>query len=158
LLSFKVLTPTAVTWADLLPGSLMGAVGFTVLLTVGAGLVQHQLRHSGATYGAFATAIGLVTFLLLLSKVTLYGAELNPVLTTGLWPRALPACPPTRADDEHLAALTHEQQRRPDQQIDVRFDANATDDPVPRDDSGPGRARAGRGVSVGETTATAERR
>ena len=151
LLSFKVLTPTAVTWADLLPGSLIGAVGFTVLITVGAGLVQHQLRHSGATYGAFATAIGLVTFLLLLSKVTLYGAELNPVLTTGLWPRALPACPPTRADDEHLAALTHEQQRRPDQQIDVRFDANADDDPAPRDDSGQsgaaapsGRAHAGR--------------
>ncbi len=144
LIAFKVLTPADVTWARVLPGSLLGAVGFTVLITVGAGLVQHQLRHSGATYGAFATAIGLVTFLLLLSKLTLYAAELNPVLTTGLWPRALPTCPPTEADDEHLQALVHEQQRRPDERIGVEFDPNADDDPVERERDGTGRAPANR--------------
>ena len=144
LIAFKVLTPADVTWARVLPGSLLGAVGFTVLITVGAGLVQHQLRHSGATYGAFATAIGLVTFLLLLSKLTLYAAELNPVLGRGLWPRALPTCPPTRADDEHLQALVHEQQRRPDERIGVEFDPNADDDPVERERDGTGRAPANR--------------
>ena len=69
-------------------------MGFTLLITVGAGLVQHQLKHSSATYGQFAAVIGLVAFLLLLAKLTLYGAELNPVLARRLWPRALPPVPP----------------------------------------------------------------
>jgi uncharacterized BrkB/YihY/UPF0761 family membrane protein len=128
IIAFKLLTPTDVTWRQLLPGSLFGAVSFTVLITVGAGLVQHQLRNSSATYGAFAAALGLVTFLLLLSKLTLYAAELNPVRARGLWPRALPTRPPTRADNEHLQALVHEQQRRPDQRIGVRFDADDSDE------------------------------
>jgi uncharacterized BrkB/YihY/UPF0761 family membrane protein len=140
LVAFRALTPADVSWRQLLPGSVFGAVGFTVLITIGAGLIQHQLRHSGATYGAFAAVIGLVTFLLLLSKLTLYGAELNPVRSRTLWPRALPTCPPTRADNDHLEALTHEQRRRPDQRIGVRFDANetegASEDTAGRDDSG----------------------
>jgi uncharacterized BrkB/YihY/UPF0761 family membrane protein len=144
LIAFKVLTPTDVTWRQLLPGSLLGAVSFTALITVGAGLVQHQLRHSSATYGAFAAVIGLVTFLLLLSKLTLYAAELNPVRTRGLWPRALPSCPPTSADDQHLQALVHEQQRRRDQRIGVGFDPNAPDDAAQRDSSS-GLHAAGRG-------------
>jgi uncharacterized BrkB/YihY/UPF0761 family membrane protein len=142
LIAFKVLTPIDVTWAQVLPGSLLGAVGFTVLITVGAGLVQHQLRNSGATYGAFATAIGLVTFLLLLSKLTLYAAELNPVLARRLWPRALPTCPPTQADDEHLQALVHEQQRRPDERIGVQFDPKADDHAAERERENAGRAPA----------------
>jgi uncharacterized BrkB/YihY/UPF0761 family membrane protein len=124
LIAFKVLTPAEVTWRQLLPGSLFGAVTFTALITVGAGLVQHQLRHSSATYGAFAAVIGLVTFLLLLSKLTLYAAELNPVRARSLWPCALPTRPPTKADNEHLQALVHEQRRRPDQRIGVEFDPN----------------------------------
>jgi uncharacterized BrkB/YihY/UPF0761 family membrane protein len=126
LVAFIALTPAAeVSWRQLLPGSVMGAVGFTLLITLGAGLVQHQLKHSGATYGQFAAVIGLVTFLLLLAKLTLYAAELNPVLAKRLWPRALPTCPPTPADDEHLRAVVHEQRRRGDQRIGVGFDPDA---------------------------------
>jgi uncharacterized BrkB/YihY/UPF0761 family membrane protein len=128
LVAFKALTPADVTWRELLPGSLFGAVSFTALITVGAGLMQHQLRHSSATYGAFAAVIGLVTFLLLLSKLTLYAAELNSVRSRGLWPRALPTRPPTRADNEHLQALVHEQRRRPDEHIGIRFESNTADD------------------------------
>jgi uncharacterized BrkB/YihY/UPF0761 family membrane protein len=128
LLAFRLLTPAAVTWRPLVPGSLFAAVGFTALITVGAGLIQHQLRHSSATYGAFAAVIGLVAFLLLLSKITLYAAELNPVTARRMWPRALPSCPPTPADDEHLKALAGEQQRRPDELIRVRFDPGAQTD------------------------------
>ena len=146
LISFKALTPADVTWRQLLPGSLLGALGFTILITIGGGLVQHQLRHSSATYGAFAAVIGLVAFLLLLSKLTLYAAELNPVRARNLWPRALPTCPPTRADNQHLQALVHEQQRRPDQRIGVRFEPDtldgADDNTVPRDASGRPRETA----------------
>jgi hypothetical protein len=103
-------------------------VAFTLLITVGAGLVQHQLKHSSATYGAFAAVIGLVAFLLLLAKLTLYAAELNPVLARRLWPRALPTCAPTPADDEVLRELAHEQRRRKDQRIGVGFDPDARDE------------------------------
>jgi uncharacterized BrkB/YihY/UPF0761 family membrane protein len=153
LIAFIVLTPTDVSWRQLLPGSVAGAVSFTLLITVGAGLVQHQLKHSSATYGAFAAVIGLVAFLLLLAKLTLYAAELNPVLARQLWPRALPKCPPTPADDKVLRALADEQMRRPDEHIGVEFgpDAGAeagggTVEPAARG-SGQSRPRGQAGVA-----------
>src|SRR5262249_14792457 len=88
--AFPVFTAADVTWRQLLPGSIAGAVGFTALITVGAGLVQHQLRHSSATYGALGAVIGVVTFLLLLAQMSIYAAQLNPVLARRMWPRALP--------------------------------------------------------------------
>ncbi len=98
LVSFRVLTAAEATWGQLVPGSIAGSFGFTALITVGAGLVQHQLRHSSETYGALGAVIGVVTFLLLLAKLSMYAAELNPVLAKRLWPRALPGAAPTDAD------------------------------------------------------------
>ncbi len=102
--AFWVLTPKAPRARQLLPGAVLGAVGFTLLTTVGTALVQHQLRHTTETYGAFASIIGVVAYLLLLAKLSLYAAELNPVLARRLWPRALPTAPPTSLDDEVRAA------------------------------------------------------
>ncbi len=139
LAAFIVLTPPGEAgWRQFVPGSALAAVGFTLLITLGAGLIQHQLKNSSATYGAFAAVIGLVAFLLLLSKLTVYAAELNPVLARRFWPRALPMCPPTPADDEVLRHLAHEQRRREDQHIGVGFDPHpapqAADDIDSQDD------------------------
>lgn len=128
LVAFRALTPAEATWSHLLPGAIAGAVSFTALITLGAGLVQHQLRNSSATYGAMAAVIGLVTFLLLLAKLTMYSAELNPVLVRRLYPRALPMCPPTPADNEVLRDEVLQQRRRPDQRIGVGFDPNASEE------------------------------
>jgi uncharacterized BrkB/YihY/UPF0761 family membrane protein len=125
LAAFRVLTAADAGWRELLPGSVLAAVGFTALITVGAGLVQHQLRQSSATYGALAAVIGLVTFLLLLSKLTLYAAELNPVLARQLWPRALPTRPLTPVDEEVLRVQEAAQPRHSDQPIRVPADPNA---------------------------------
>jgi hypothetical protein len=76
----------------------------------------------------------LVAFLLLLAKLTIYAAELNPVLARRLWPRALPTCPPTPADDEVLRAIVHGQVRRPDERVGVGFDPDARDEVA--DDAG----------------------
>lgn len=125
-LAFLILTPKGVARPrQLLPGAILGAVGFTLLTTVGTGLVQHQLRHSAATYGAFASVIGVVAYLLLLAKLTVYAAELNPVLALGLWPRALPLAEPTAADDKVLHRLAHQEQQRPDERIGVGFEPDA---------------------------------
>ncbi|MDP9072915.1 MAG: YihY/virulence factor BrkB family protein, partial [Actinomycetota bacterium] len=117
--AFWVLTPKAVPDRRFLPGAILAGLGFTVLTTLGTGLVQHQLRHASDTYGAFASVIGVVTYLLLLAKLTVYAAELNPVLARRLWPRALPTAPPTAADDQVLRDRAHQEQRREDERIGV---------------------------------------
>ena len=130
--SFTVLTAKAVGPRGLLPGAIAGAVAFTALITVGTGLVTHQLKNTSATYGAFGTVIGIVAFLLLLAKLTMYAAELNPVLARRLYPRSLPlGGEPTDADRQVLAALVRAEQRRDDQTIDVGFKDRAADEDPP---------------------------
>ena len=126
--SFTVLTAKAIGPRGLLPGAIAGAVAFTALITIGTGLITHQLKNASATYGEFGTVIGIVAFLLLLAKLSMYAAELNPVLARGLYPRALPlGGEPTSADMRVLADLVHEQQRRDDQAIGVGFGDHAAD-------------------------------
>jgi uncharacterized BrkB/YihY/UPF0761 family membrane protein len=159
--SFTLLTAKAVGPRGLLPGAIAGAVAFTALITVGTGLITHQLKNSSATYGAFGTVIGIVAFLLLLAKLSLYAAELNPVLARRLYPRALPlGGEPTDADRRVLASLVHAEQRRDDQAIGVGFGDHAADqaasdatrharadsqaDPSPPREAGQGQAQARR--------------
>ena len=129
LLVFRLLlAPKArVATRDLLPGAVLGGVAFTVLITVGTGLVTHELRHESATYGAFASVIGVVAFLLLLAKLSVYAAELNPVLARRFYPRALPTAAPLDADRRAAAARVGEARQRADERIGVDFGAG--DDP-----------------------------
>jgi uncharacterized BrkB/YihY/UPF0761 family membrane protein len=119
--AFRALTPSVASAGALVPGAIVAALGFTFLITLGSGLVQHQLRNSSATYGQFGTVIGLVAFLFLLAKISLYGAELNPVLHRQLWPRGLQASDPTEADDRVLRDIAQQNRRREDQCIEVGF-------------------------------------
>lgn len=128
--SFVVLTPhTGGPARQFVPGALLGGIGFTVLTTVGTGLVQHQLRHTTATYGAFASIIGVVTYLLLLAQLSIYAAELNPVIARRLWPRSLTA-PPTPADEEVWSGLVQTERRRSEEKIAVEFEPAAENEHV----------------------------
>jgi uncharacterized BrkB/YihY/UPF0761 family membrane protein len=126
--AFRALTPGGIGTRVLLPGAVVASLGFTLLITVGSGLIQHQVRNSSATYGQFGIVIGLVGFLFLLAKITLYGAELNPVLARHLWPRGMLSTDPTQADDQVLHDITHQNLRRSDQRIGVGFGENASED------------------------------
>ncbi|MGH9302369.1 MAG: YihY/virulence factor BrkB family protein, partial [Acidimicrobiales bacterium] len=119
--AFGVLTPKSIRTRSLLPGAIAGGVAFTLLITVGTGLVTHELKNASNTYGTFGSVIGIVAFLLLLAKLSIYAAELNPVLERRLYPRALPMGDPTSADQQVLYHLVHQQRRRPDQRIGVGF-------------------------------------
>jgi uncharacterized BrkB/YihY/UPF0761 family membrane protein len=124
--AFTVLTPKVVGPRGLWPGAILGGIAFTALITVGTGLLTHELKNASNTYGTFGSIIGIVTVLLLLAKVSIYGAELNPVLARKLYPRALPmGGEPTDADFQVLIDLAHAQQRRDDQVIGVGFGENA---------------------------------
>jgi uncharacterized BrkB/YihY/UPF0761 family membrane protein len=127
--TFTILTAKAIGPRGHLPGAVLGGVAFTALITVGTGLVTHQLKNANNTYGAFGSVIGIVAFLLLLAKISLYAAELNPVLSRGLYPRALPLSEqPTDADLEVLADIARAEQRRKDQVIGVGFGDQAARD------------------------------
>ena len=70
-----------------------------------------------------------MAFLLLLAKLSLYAAELNPVLSRNLYPRALPlGGEPTEADLQVLSQLVHQEKRREDQAIGVGFGDDAAED------------------------------
>jgi uncharacterized BrkB/YihY/UPF0761 family membrane protein len=130
--TFTLLTAKAIGPRGLLPGAIAGAVAFTALITIGTGLVTHQLKNTSATYGAFSTVIGIVAFLLLLAKLSMYAAELNPVLARRLYPRSLPmGGEPTDADRQVLSAIVHAEQRRDDQTIDVAFGEHAAGQAAP---------------------------
>jgi uncharacterized BrkB/YihY/UPF0761 family membrane protein len=124
--TFTLLTAKVIGPRGLLPGAIGGAIAFTALITVGTGLITHQLKNSSATYGAFGSVIGIVAFLLLLAKLSMYAAELNPVLARRLYPRALPlGGEPTAADRKVLASLVYAERRRDDQAIGVGFGDDA---------------------------------
>jgi uncharacterized BrkB/YihY/UPF0761 family membrane protein len=120
--NFIVLTPKRIKPVPLLPGAIVGGVAFTLLITIGTGLLTHQLKNASSTYGAFGSVIGIVTFLLLLAKLSIYAAELNPVLHRQLYPRALPFGDMTDADRRVQTAQINEQRRSTEESITVNFD------------------------------------
>jgi hypothetical protein len=52
----------------------------------------------------------------------LYAAEVNVVRKLRLWPRSLVQPPLTKADRAVLVSYAVEQQRRPEQEVSVRFE------------------------------------
>jgi uncharacterized BrkB/YihY/UPF0761 family membrane protein len=133
LAAFLVLSASpAATPRTLLPGAIVGGVGFTLLTTVGTGLVEHQLKNTSATYGAMASVIGIVVYLLFLAKLSVYAAELNPVLAKHLWPRSLPKTEPTEADNRVPQELAHAEAARAGEEapVGVRAEARSGARPV----------------------------
>lgn len=119
--AFRVLTPRQVPWRDLLVGAGIAGLCYTVLVTVGTALVQHQLRHAQAVYGQFGFVLGLISFFGLLGTLTLYAAEINVVRHRRLWPRSIVQPPLTDADQRVLADIAREEERRPEQKVEVSF-------------------------------------
>ncbi len=171
LAAFRVLTPAAVSTRALRPGAVTGGIGYSILLTLGTALVQHQLKHAQAVYGQFGFVLGLMAWLALVAQLTVYAAELNVVVDRHLWPRGI-AKPPTDADDRVLRDLAHEQTRREDEKVAVGFAPDPVADAirdarrpsssrrsaitgglryVHDDDPGYGRRRSGRGFTYLDT-------
>jgi uncharacterized BrkB/YihY/UPF0761 family membrane protein len=122
---FRVLTPRSVSTRALLFGAIGAGVGYSVLLTLGTALVQHQLRHAQPVYGPFALVLGLVGWLYLVAQVILYSAEANVVVMRHLWPRSIVQPPLTEADKRVLHDIAKQELRRPEQRVGVGFEPNA---------------------------------
>jgi YihY family inner membrane protein len=113
LLAFRVLTPRQIPTRQLLAGAVVAGVAWQVLQAVGGFLVGHYLRHTSQVYGVFAIVLGLLFWLYLGARLTLYAAEVNVVAARRLWPRSL--LQPTFANADHPAPvdLANQQHHRP---------------------------------------------
>jgi YihY family inner membrane protein len=118
--AFRVLTPKGVPAGKLVPGAVAGGIVYTVLQILGTWLIHHYL-HSDSVYGVFATVLGLIAWIYLAVEVTVYSAEINVVLTRRLWPRAIVQPPLTEADRASMALQALQNQRRPEQRVEVTF-------------------------------------
>jgi YihY family inner membrane protein len=132
LVAFRVLTPGRIATGQLLVGAAVAGVLFTLLQAVGGYLVGHNLKHAQAVYGFFAIVLGLMSWLFLSAQVTLYGAEVNVVRARRLWPRSILQPPLTEADQRALTDLAKQEERRPEEAINVQFTPPANEpDPDP---------------------------
>lgn len=122
LFSFRILTSHEVSWRELVPGAILGGIGWTILQEFGGFIVGHFLKNDNSLYGTFGIVIGLFAWLYLICELTVYAAELNVVLARRLFPRSLVQPPLTEADRESLAAQALQNQRRPEQRVEVSFD------------------------------------
>jgi len=124
---FRVLTPKTAPTQALLPGAVVGGIGYSILLALGTGLIQHQLRHAQALYGQFAFVLGLLGWLYLVAQLSLYAAELNVVRLRRQWPRSIVQPPLTSADERVLRDIARQEERRPEQRVGVGFDPGAAE-------------------------------
>jgi YihY family inner membrane protein len=121
LVVFRVLTTGRPAWRELLPGAVVGGLGYSVLQHVGTWYVERTISGAQDTYGTFAVVIGLLSWLYLLGQLTVFAAEINVVATRHLWPRSLFPPKLTKADREVLTAEVTSQQMRPEQQVSVAY-------------------------------------
>jgi uncharacterized BrkB/YihY/UPF0761 family membrane protein len=141
-LAFRILTPRPIETRCLVPGAAVAGVVWTVLQALGGYVVGHDLRGASETYGLFAIVLGLLAWIYLGARVTVYAAELNVVLARRLWPRGMIQPPLTHADQVSLAYQATQNRRRPEQRVTTEFDAA----PQTQDDYRNDAAREGAGV------------
>jgi uncharacterized BrkB/YihY/UPF0761 family membrane protein len=119
--AFRILTAKVIATPRLLPGAVTGGLCYTLLQYLGTFLVVHYVRGDTA-YGIFAAVLGLIGWIYLAVRITVYAAELNVVLARRLWPRSILQPPLTLADLVSLALQATQNRRRPEQHVKVTFD------------------------------------
>jgi YihY family inner membrane protein len=119
--AFRVLTVEDVSWGAVFPGALAGAVLWSALQALGGYIIGHRLESASEVYGVFAVVIGLLTWLYLGAQAVLLTAEVNVVRAKGLWPRSLDPESLTEADRRALREAAEVEERREEQQVEVRF-------------------------------------
>ena len=136
-LAFRALTTRRVAIREILPGSVLAAVAWQILQSLGAVYINYQLRGTSQVYGLFGIVLGLLAWIYIEAVVIVLAAELNAVLTRQLWPRALLTMfaedvDLTSADRRSYESYASAQQYREAETINVEFDPpDETDKPRP---------------------------
>jgi membrane protein len=120
-LGFRLATAREVASRELWLGAVVGAVIWQILQSAGTYVVGHDLAKSSSLYGTFGLVLGLLAWLYLQAELTLYAVEANVVHARGLSPRSLFPPPLTAQDVRAYQLYAKVQQRRPEQDIEVRL-------------------------------------
>ena len=124
--AYRVLTVARVGWRDVLPGAIVAAVAWTILLMIGTWVVDRYISNAEEIYGFFAIVIGLLAWISLAAQLFLLAAEINVVRARRLWPRSLLPPPLAQEDRRVLAEQAKEERARPEEHVDVHFGDRGT--------------------------------
>jgi membrane protein len=77
--TMKALSNRATDWKALVPGAMVGAIGFEVLKLVGSLYVPRLVASSSALYGSLGVVFALLAWLLFFGRLIVYSAVVNVV-------------------------------------------------------------------------------
>lgn len=77
--TFWILGDRRVPWRGLVPGAVMGAVGFEVLKLVGTVYVPRLVASSSSLYGPLGVVFAILAWLALFARLIVYASTLNAV-------------------------------------------------------------------------------
>ena len=112
-LAFHLATAGDVTWRDQRLAAVLAGAVWQILQITGGFIVAHQLRNSSSLYGVFGVVLGLLAWLYLQARLTLYAVEADVVRTRRLWPRSLFPPPLTDEDRQVYRSYARIEQRLP---------------------------------------------
>ena len=141
--ALRIVTPPVVPWRRLALPAVLAGVAWGALQMLGHWLVATRLSRMNELYGVFAYAIGTLAWLTLMARVIVFSVEISVVTSNGLHPRRIAQPPLTDADREVLDRIVHNERRRPEQHIDIRWDDTSDDSTDDAGGSDPARIDAG---------------
>ncbi len=77
--TFRVLGARDVGWKALLPGAVVGALGFEVLKAIGAFYVPRAVSSASALYGTLGVVFAILAWLLFFGRLVVYAAVVNVI-------------------------------------------------------------------------------
>ncbi len=125
----KALARRPLEWGEVLPGAALGAVAMTAFISLGSLVVSRFIASSSPVYGAFATVVGIISVLFIVSNAVVFCYEISVVRAWQLWPRGVDINLLFPADERAYTLLTLMDERMPSQRNGVAFDATGHDDP-----------------------------
>jgi YihY family inner membrane protein len=115
-LAFHLATAREISWRDQWLAAALAGVVWQILQITGGLIVAHQLRNSSSLYGVFGVVLGLVAWLYLQARLTVYAVEADVVRNRHLWPRSLFPPPLNDQDKEVYRSYPQAEERVADEQ------------------------------------------
>ena len=128
-LAVKILSRRPMGPREILLGAVLGGVWTSGIASLGTLIVTRFVATSSVVYGAFATVVGIISVLVLVSNGVVFALETSAVRAWQLWPRGIDIHLLYPADMRAYALLTLMDERMPSSRNDPRFDAIGHDDP-----------------------------
>ncbi len=129
LLAFRALTPKSVTTRELVPGTIVFSLFWTLLTAFGSVLISNRLVRANQLYGTIGFVIGLIFWIYLGAFGALLATELNVVRAHRLYPRSWFGAPRTKIDRKALRERARTEELFPGQVVEVRFEEAPTTTP-----------------------------